>query len=62
MEDVDLVRRIGRRRLAILAVAATTSAKRYRQGGYGLRPARNLLCLSLYFLRVPPKYLVKLYK
>ena len=62
MEDVDLVRRIGRKRLAMLPIAATTSARRYREGGYGLRPARNLLCLSLYFLRVPPKYLVKLYK
>src|SRR5918999_1201337 len=34
MEDVDLVRRIGRRRLAELPVAFTTSAARYRRGGW----------------------------
>jgi hypothetical protein len=62
MEDVDIVRRIGRRRLVLLDAAATTSAMRYRRGGYLLRPARNLFCLSLYFMGVPPRLILKVYR
>lgn len=62
MEDVDMVRRIGRRRLDLLDVAAVTSALRYRRGGYLKRSARNLLCLTLYFLGLPPRALVRLYE
>jgi rSAM/selenodomain-associated transferase 2 len=61
MEDVDLVRRIGRRRLILLDVPALTSAARYRTGGYMLRPARNLICLTLYFLGLPPRVIARLY-
>ncbi|MEO1200476.1 MAG: TIGR04283 family arsenosugar biosynthesis glycosyltransferase [Pseudomonadota bacterium] len=61
MEDVDLVRRIGRRRLAFLRTAAVTSPERYRREGYFRRMARNLGCLTLYFLRVPPRVIVRLY-
>ena len=61
MEDVDLLRRIGRRRLRMLPASARTSAQRYRRGGYWRRPARNLLCLALYFLGLPPRMLVRLY-
>jgi rSAM/selenodomain-associated transferase 2 len=61
MEDVDLVRRIGRWRLAALPAAARTSAARYRRSGYLVRSARNLLCLTLYFIGVPPRALRRLY-
>ena len=61
MEDVELVRRIGRARLAFLASAAVTSAARYRRDGYFLRPLRNVLCLTLYFLGVPPQLILRLY-
>lgn len=61
MEDVDLVRRIGRRNIVMLAADALTSAARYRRDGYWLRPARNLCLLSLYFLGVPPRWLARLY-
>lgn len=61
MEDVALVRRIGRRRLVWLESAAVTSARRYRTGGYLLRPARNLLCLTLYFLGLPTRLIARLY-
>jgi len=61
MEDVALIRRIGRRRLVILDHAALTSAARYRRGGWVLRPARNLALLSLYFLGVPPRFLARFY-
>jgi hypothetical protein len=47
--------------MAALAARATTSAERYREDGYLLRPVRNLVCLSLYFLGVPPRAIVKLY-
>ena len=62
MEDVDLVRRIGRRRLDALDVAAVTSAIRYRQRGYLRRSGRNLICLGLYFLGVPPRRIARLYR
>lgn len=61
MEDVDLVRRLGRRRLVLLAAPAISSARRYRSGGYLRRPLRNLLCLSLYFAGVPPRRIARLY-
>jgi rSAM/selenodomain-associated transferase 2 len=61
MEDVDLIRRIGRSRLTFLDVKAVTSAARYRRGGYLGRSARNLLCLGLYFLGLPPRAIVRLY-
>ena len=62
MEDVDLVRRVGRARLVGLDHAAVTAATRYRQAGYRRRSARNLLCLALYFLGLPPRVLVRLYR
>lgn len=61
MEDVDLARRIGRRRLALLEARAVTSAARYRRAGWWSRSARNLLLLSLYYLGVPPGVLRRLY-
>ncbi len=61
MEDVDLVRRIGRRRLVALEVAAVTSARRWEAEGWTRRSARNLACLGLYFAGVPPSLLARLY-
>lgn len=61
MEDVDFVRRIGRRRLAALAAGIRTSAVRYRRDGYLLRPVRNLCCLMLYYFGVSPRVILKLY-
>jgi rSAM/selenodomain-associated transferase 2 len=62
MEDVDIVRRIGRSNLDVLGVRAVTSAERYRRGGWWGRPVRNICCLALYFLGVPPRILVRLYR
>jgi rSAM/selenodomain-associated transferase 2 len=61
MEDVDLVRRIGRARLGALPTAAVTGAERWRREGYLRRSARNLTCLSLWFLGVPPRIIQRLY-
>jgi rSAM/selenodomain-associated transferase 2 len=61
MEDVDLVRRIGRRRLVILPISARTSAARWQAQGWATRSLRNVACLLLYFIGVPPRLLYRLY-
>ncbi len=61
MEDVDLVRRIGRRRIVLLRHHAITSARRYQHHGYIIRPLRNSFVMLLYLLRVPSRILVRLY-
>lgn len=62
MEDVDLVRRIGRRRLAVLDETATTGAERWRRDGWLRRSGRNLFCLGLYGLGVAPERLARMYR
>ncbi|MBT6314256.1 MAG: glycosyltransferase family 2 protein [Alphaproteobacteria bacterium] len=61
MEDVDLVRCIGRRNLCQLDGAVITSAAKYRRDGWMLRPVRNLFCLSLYFLGIAPEKIARIY-
>ena len=61
MEDVDLAPRLGRSRIAILRSTAVTSAARYQRDGYMRRIARNLACLTLYYLRVPPRVITRIY-
>jgi rSAM/selenodomain-associated transferase 2 len=61
MEDVDLVRRLGRRRLVALDVAAITSAEKWRRQGWHRRSLCNLLCLTLYFAGLPPRLIARLY-
>jgi hypothetical protein len=61
MEDVDLVRRLGRGRLARIGAQCISSPRRYRVEGYWRRPLRNLFCLSLYFAGVSPDRIVRLY-
>ncbi len=46
MEDVDLVRRLGR--VKALRADAVTSADRWRRDGWFRRSGRNLFCLGLY--------------
>ena len=61
MEDVDLIRRLGRRRLASLAADALTSADKWRRDGWNNRSVRNLFCLTLWFAGVPPRWILRLY-
>jgi rSAM/selenodomain-associated transferase 2 len=61
MEDVDLVRRLGRHRLAALDIAAITSAEKWQRQGWRRRSLRNLLCLTLYSIGIPPRLIVRLY-
>jgi rSAM/selenodomain-associated transferase 2 len=61
MEDVALVRSIGRRRLRVLAADAVTSADRWRRDGWWRRSAKNLSCLALHGLGVRPEAIARLY-
>ena len=61
MEDVDIARRIGRRRFVHFDAPAFTSAERYRRTGYIYRSTRNLACLALFFIGVKSRFLVRFY-
>lgn len=61
MEDVDLVRRIGRNNLVPLDADAVTSPQRYERDGWLARPLRNLSCLTLYFIGFPTPLIRRLY-
>ncbi len=61
LEDVDIIRRLGRRRLTILRSRALTSGSRYRSEGYFRRALRNQACLALYHCRVPVQRIAWLY-
>lgn len=62
MEDVDMVRRIGRRRLVVLRSAAVTSPDRYERTGYLKRSLRNLSCLTMYLAGVSPERIARRYE
>lgn len=62
MEDVDLVRRIGRGNIIMLPTRAVTSAARWQRDGWLRRSALNLVCLLLYFLGVPPRAIAAIYR
>jgi len=61
MEDVDMIRRIGRKNLVLLDARAVTSADKYRRDGYLKRSTRNLGLLALYYLGFSPERLARLY-
>lgn len=61
MEDVDMIRRIGRGRLRSMRHSAVTSAERYRREGFVRRGVRNVTCLAMYYLKVPPGVITRFY-
>ena len=61
MEDVVLVRKLGRGRVVMLDADAVTSAVRYERDGWRARPLRNASLLLLHLLGVPPRILLRLY-
>ena len=61
LEDIDLARRLGRRRLAILEASAISSAEQYRRDGYFLRSMRNQICQALYGVGLPVSIVARLY-
>jgi glycosyltransferase involved in cell wall biosynthesis len=54
LEDADLARRIGRRRLVLLRSAAVVSPGRDEQAGFGRRALRDLSALALLLAGVDP--------
>lgn len=61
-EDVDLVRRIGGKRLTRLPVRAVTSAEAFRRDGYLRRSVRNLTLLARYLAGASPESLAEEYR
>jgi len=61
MEDVDIIQRISNHRLENLSALAITSANKFKKDGYILRPLRNLLCVSLFYIGVSPKIIADFY-
>jgi hypothetical protein len=61
MEDVDLARRLGRRRLTMLNARAVTSPERYMSNGYVLTSLRNQACHMLYALGIPLSTVARFY-
>lgn len=53
LEDVDLVRRLGRRRLSVLNARAITDGERYRRDRSLARTAKTQACVGLYLVGVP---------
>ncbi len=62
MEDVDIVRRLGARRIRILRSRALTDASRFREEGYISRVARNQMCMAMYVLGVSPERIARFYR
>lgn len=61
MEDVDLIRRLGRGRVTMLDTHAVTSAERYQRDGYLARTLRNQSCLMAYFAGIPVERIARRY-
>lgn len=61
MEDVEMARKLKRRRIGMLRTRAITSPRRFQRSGYLSRSARNLTCLALYFLRFPTSVIMRFY-
>ena len=61
MEDVALIRRIGRKSLVALPADFITSAEKWQRDGWYARSARNLFCLSLWFAGVSPDQIARVY-
>jgi glycosyltransferase involved in cell wall biosynthesis len=62
LEDMDLLRRIGRRRVHLLNARAVTNGERYRRDGYVSHMARSQLHLALYLVGVPVPTIAGLFR
>ncbi|HEX8215102.1 MAG TPA: TIGR04283 family arsenosugar biosynthesis glycosyltransferase [Allosphingosinicella sp.] len=61
-EDVDLIRRLGPKRVRLLGVEAVTSADRWHRHGWFRRSAANLGLLALYRLGMAPARIARRYR
>ena len=62
MEDVRIVRAIGKARLVILAAEARTSAAKYERDGWRRRAWKNAWLVARYLMGAPPEALAKVYR
>jgi rSAM/selenodomain-associated transferase 2 len=63
MEDVDMVRRLRHAGPMVeIPLPLTTSARRWRRGGWFRRSARNIVLVLLYFAGVSPARLARWYR
>jgi rSAM/selenodomain-associated transferase 2 len=62
MDDVEMARRIGRKRLCLLRAEAVSAADRYRAEGYGKRAWRNTRLMARYLMGADPVELAKAYE
>ena len=61
MEDVSIVRRIGKKRLSLLSAEARTSAAKYERDGWRWLAWRNVFLVIRYYLGADPDSLAKSY-
>lgn len=61
MEDVSIIRRIGRGRFTVLDARAHTSGTRQMRDGWFLRSARNIWLVMRYFAGADPETLARAY-
>lgn len=61
LEDVELIRRVGRGRLQMLHTVAITSVEKHRRDGFRKRSMRNLALVTLYYLGFSPQRLARFY-
>lgn len=62
LDDMDFVRRIGRRRLLLLRSHAVVNAEAYLGGGLVARTFRSVVCVVLSYVRVPSRLLAWMYR
>jgi len=62
MEDVQMVRAIGKKRLSILSAEARTDASKYDRDGWRKRSWQNAYLITRYLLGARPESLAKLYR
>ncbi|MEP1144360.1 MAG: TIGR04283 family arsenosugar biosynthesis glycosyltransferase [Henriciella sp.] len=61
MEDVQIIRAIGKKRLSILSAEARTDASKYDRDGWRKRSWRNAFLITRYLLGAKPEKLAKAY-
>lgn len=61
MEDVKIVRALGKKRLTLLSAEARTDASKYDRDGWRKRAWRNAFLMTRYFLGASPEKLAKSY-
>ncbi len=61
LEDLSIVRAIGKQRLTILSAEARTDAAKYERDGWRKRSWRNAILVTRYFLGASPEKLAKSY-